>query len=135
MKKTMAIILLATMVIPGIADENNITRFLPDSLTTWQVALRLSGNTYSNDMEQGYQTRINETLVDKKNELRGNYNVSIRPGVNFNYRLIRPKREVSCYLTAEYDYDKSWQNSTDDRTYDDPEPNLITKEKYSDETV
>jgi len=135
MNKTMVIILLATMVIPGIADENNITRFLPDSLTTWQVAFQLSGNIYSNDMEQGYRTRMNETLVNKKNESMENYNVSISPRINFNYCLIRPKREMFCYLAAQYDYDKNWQNSTDDRTYDDPEPNLITKEKYSYETV
>jgi len=135
MKKTMMIILLATMVIPGIADENIITRFLPDSLTTWQVALQLSGNTYSNDIEYGYRTRMNETLVNKSNESMDNYNVSISPGINFYYRFIRPKREMSCYLTAEYDYDKSWRNSANDRTYDDPDPNLITKEKYSNETV
>lgn len=129
------IILLATMVIPGIADENIITRFLPDSLTTWQVAFQLSGNTYSNDMEQGFQTRMNETLVNKSNESRDNYNVSIRPRINFNYRLIRPKREMFCYLTARYDYGKNWRNSADDRKYEDPEPYLITKEKYSYETV
>jgi len=135
MNKTMVIILLATIVIPGIAAENIITRFLPDSLTTWQVAFQLSGKIYSNDIERGYRTRMNETLVSKINESRENYNVSISPRVNFNYRLIRPKREMFCYLTAQYDYGKNLQNSSNDLTYDDPEPYWIAKEKYSNETV
>ena len=131
MKKTTVLLFVMLMVIQGQAEENRITGFLPDSLTTWQVKWDMTGYFNSLNQDENSRSHADETVLNEIDKLDDNSSISLSPGATLYYQYIRPQREIFCTLLARYNYTQTWEDNDYDNTQSDPYPYQIREREYN----